>query len=97
MPTPSFRIDFNERLAPDLVLLSKGDLREAADGEMVNLIEGMSVLVWDEDFDERGERDDLFANGIVVRNTSSGLSQRVKWCCQIDENGVRHRSDLRQS
>jgi hypothetical protein len=93
MAAPKIHIDFNDLLAPDLVLLSKGDVCEAADGQIVSLVEGMSVTVWEEDFDERGKRDDLIAQGIVIRNTSTGWSQHVKWCCQIDGNGIRHRSD----
>jgi len=94
MSKPVFRVDFNELVAPDRVLLSKGDEREAQDGQIVAITEGMPVRIWDEDLDEHGNRDDLIADGVAVRNQAADWSQHVRWCCQIDSFGIRHQSDI---
>ena len=92
-PPPTFRVDFNELLEPDLVLLSKGDDLQDSAGRVVTLCEGMPVRVWDEDLGDGGERDDLVADGVVERNRASGWSQHVKWCCRIGPAGISHQSD----
>ncbi len=91
MSLPTFRVDFNELLVSNLVLLSAGDEKEDANGESVVLIEGMRIAVWDEDLDQDGVRDDLIATGVVARNVAGGSA---RWCCLIDERGIRHQSDV---
>jgi hypothetical protein len=94
MSRPTFHVDFNELVDCDLVLLSQKDEREDSDGNFVTLIEGMRVKVWEEDFNDVGERDDLIATGVVVLNKEKGWSQHVKWCCRIDAPGIRHQSEI---
>jgi hypothetical protein len=95
MSLPTFHVDFNELLQPDLVLLSKADEREDSDGNLVTLVEGMRVKVWEIDLSDDGQRDDLVATGAAVRNTAGGWSAYVKWCCLIDESGIQHQSDIK--
>lgn len=87
-------VDFNEMLAPNLVLLSATDSKVAATGEQISLRAGLQVAIYMDDFDEEGSRDDLVAFGVVEANTSAGWAEHVRWCCRIDDQGIRHRSDL---
>jgi hypothetical protein len=90
-----FRVDFNELLEQNLVLLSREDTRLTSSGESVLLHEGLAIEVYDEDLDDEGGPDCLVASGIVERNVSSARwAQHVKWCCRIDSNGIQHESDL---
>lgn len=94
MSRPVFHVDFNELLEPDLVLLSRTDIRQAKDGHAIALAQGMPVRIWDGDVDAHGNRDDLIAEGVAMRNTHGGGSRHVRWCCRIDANGIRHQSDI---
>lgn len=62
---------------------------------MIALVEGMRVLVWDQDVNELGEPDDLVAAGTVARIEAGagGWLKNAMWSCLIDERGIRHRSD----
>jgi len=92
---PVFLVDFNELVEPQVVLLSATDQREDQGGRMITLVEGMRVLVWDQDVNELGERDDLIAAGTVARIEAGagGWPKNAMWSCLIDERGIRHRSD----
>lgn len=92
--TPKFLVDFNEMLEPDLVLLAKKDARTNWLGETVTLRPGMAVDLFMEDFNERGDPDNLVASGTVEENKSSGWGAHVKWCCRINSDGIRHESDV---
>lgn len=62
---------------------------------MITLVEGMRVLVWDQNVNELGERDDLIAAGTVARIEAGagGWPKNAMWSCLIDDRGIRHRSD----
>ena len=95
MDKPKIRVDFNE-LAGNIVLLSQSDTKTDSDGNLVTLHEGMWVTVYDED-EEDGQPDNLIAEGIVVPNPlvkEHPAWAHVKWCCRIDQNGIKHESDL---
>ena len=94
MTKPSFCVDFNEMLEPNLVLLSATDTKIASDGSVVSLSSGVKVIVYMADSDDRGWPDNLVAAGVVEANLSSGWAAHVKWCCRIDANGIRHQSEL---
>ena len=94
MSLPTFHVDFNELVRPDLVLLSKVDQRNDSNGNPVTLVEGMRVRVWEIDIGDDGQRDDLVATGVAVRNQECGWSKHVKWCCLIDAPGIRHQSGI---
>ena len=89
---PVFHVDFNEMIAEDVVLLSAGDHKKDTTGETMQLHEGLLVSVYMPDLDQYGKEDYLLADGVAVRNSSSGWATHVKWCCQVDENGIQARS-----
>ncbi|MBU1360165.1 MAG: hypothetical protein KKC79_00460 [Gammaproteobacteria bacterium] len=91
---PRIAVDFNEMLEPGLVLLSQTDFRMDSSGAMVHLVEGLVVRIFEEDVDHDGRPDHLLAQGRVERTTSkASWSTAAKWCCRIDQNGVRHESE----
>jgi len=49
MDRPRIYVDFNELLEPDLVLLSKTDVRADSSGAEVALVEGLRVYVYEDD------------------------------------------------
>ena len=100
MDKPRIYVDFNEMAAHDIVLLSQEDYKEDSDGNIITFYEGMPVSIYSGDADlVEGEwqPDNLIADGIATRCDLSKISPDwvVKWCCRIDENGIRHESDLR--
>lgn len=94
MRRPVFCVDFNEMVDADTVLLSVEDTKVDASGVPVRLYEGLLISVYMTDLDENGHPDNLIANGIAVRNVSSGWASHVKWCCRIDSDGVRPQSEV---
>lgn len=91
---PVFKVDFNEMVDSDVVLLSAEDFKTDASGVVVPLYEGMYVSLYEDDCNENNEIDDLVANGVVVRNVRMDWSAHVKWCCRIDRDGVRAESKV---
>ena len=89
-----FSVDFNELMAHDLVLFSQKDERENVCGEPIRLYEGLKVDIYTDDGDDKGNRDDLVASGYVTANRT-GYYPYVKWCCQIDEKGIRSESEVK--
>jgi hypothetical protein len=70
---PRLSVDFNELLAPDLVLLSKHDTRLDADGNIVHLYDGLAVAIFsDDNLGPDGKPDNLVATGIVEQNHDKG-------------------------
>ncbi|BAM88767.1 conserved hypothetical protein [Bradyrhizobium oligotrophicum S58] len=94
-PLPRLYVDFNEMLAPDLVLLSRHGAKRDANGEMIHLYEGLVVAIFSDDLDDQGQPDNLVAVGVVERNHDEGWSKHVKWCCRIGPEGIRHESDFK--
>lgn len=94
MTRPKFYVDFNELLTRNLVCLSQEDTKIASSGERIALSEGMEIDVYSDDIDDRGQPDNLVASGVVERNSVGGWTAHIKWNCRIDENGIRHESDL---
>jgi len=91
-------VDFNEMMDDDLVLLSKSDIKQDVNGSGIALFAGKIVQIYDEDFNDEGERDDLWAKGEVELNpyyNTNHWSARAKWCCRIDQNGIRNASDCK--
>jgi hypothetical protein len=88
------RADFNG-LFGDILCLSHKETSSDAEGKEVILYEGMRVTAFDEDGDEQGNRDDLLASGTVERSPEPLRCRGSRWILRIDQNGVRHESDLR--
>ena len=87
--------DFNG-LFSELLCLSHGDTSTDERGTKVTLCAGMKLTAFDQDVDERGKRDDLIASGTVEPSPSWLRCNGSRWVLRIDENGVRHDSDLRK-
>ena len=95
MDKPRIPVDFNE-LAGNIVLLSQGDTKTDAEGNLISFHEGMAIRVYEEN-EENGEPDNLIADGIAILNPlikEHPAWAHVKWCCRIDTNGIRYESEL---
>jgi hypothetical protein len=90
------RADFNG-LFGELLCLSHKDTCEDSEGNLVTLKPGMVLIAFDEDVDENGNRDDLIASGVVERSPWGLRCDGSRWVLRIDQNGVRHHSDLRSN
>ncbi|WP_162590691.1 hypothetical protein [Variovorax sp. PBL-E5] len=94
MKSPRILVGFNEMLEPNLVLLSKTDTRANSSGATVLLSEGLSVHIYEDDTGLDGQPDNLLADGVVEKNKSKlNWARSAKWCCRIDERGIRHESE----
>jgi hypothetical protein len=91
---PLFYVDFNELMDFNIVLLSQTDIKKNTEGNDVRLFEGLPVSIYSDDVGVDGKLDNLVAEGIVVPNRFTEHFGHVKWCCQIDQNGIRHQSDI---
>ena len=89
MDKARIRVDFNEFDNP--MPISQTDLIIDSDGNEIMLSESLPVYLYEEDYDEFDRKDCLIADGITVRNPNK--SSIAKWCCQIDQSGIRHESD----
>jgi hypothetical protein len=87
------RADFNG-LFGELLCLSFKDTCEDANGNLVTLQAGMVLTAFDEDADEHGNRDDLIATGTVEHSPWRLRCNGSRWALRIDQNVVRHESDL---
>jgi hypothetical protein len=90
------RADFNG-LFGELLCLSHEDTCKDVDGNLVALRNGMLLIAFEEDVDEHGNRDDLIASGIVEPSAPWLRCNGSRWALRIDQNGVRHESDLQSS
>jgi hypothetical protein len=92
---PILYVDFNEMLELNLVLLSPADEKADVHGKAVLLREGLEVTVCMDDLDSAGNIDTLVASGVVEMNRSTvSWAVHVKWCCRLDDCGIRHESEL---
>jgi hypothetical protein len=96
MDHPKVRADFNG-LFGDILCLSHEDTCLDENGVVFHLREGLTLTAYDEDADENGNRDDLIAHGVVESAPDWLQSHGSKWVLRIDENGVLHESDMRES
>lgn len=96
LQTPRLYADFNGYFG-EYLCLSHSDTCKTSDGEIVTLREGMIVTAYDDDIDENGEKDDLIATGVVEPSPEPLACQGSRWILRIDENGVRHESDIRDT
>jgi hypothetical protein len=93
---PRLYADFNGYFG-DVLCLSHSNESRTEDGRVVTLKEGMIVTAYDEDVDDQGKRDYLFATGVVRPSRPSLACRGSVWMLEIDANGLRHESDLTQS
>ena len=57
MDKPRIKVDFNERMEPDLVLISKTDVRTDSDGNSIKLFSGAFVYLYEYNKYEDGEEE----------------------------------------
>jgi hypothetical protein len=88
------RADFNG-LFGNLLCLSHGDSCKDESGAEVVLRAGMELTAFDEDVNERGERDDLIASGTVKASPEWLACKGSRWVLEIDAEGVKHESELK--
>jgi len=89
--------DFNAYLMwgyDEPVPLSRTDDVIDSNGDQILLSEGVDIRIYEIDYDIFNRQDNLYADGIVVRNLDSpaGYSD-FKWWFQINEAGIKHESD----
>lgn len=89
-----FRADFNEMIDFETIMFSQHDQKANIHGTIITIIEGMMVILIEEDFDQSGNLDNVIATGTITKNHNNDFSSHVKWCCKIDTNGIRHESEL---
>jgi hypothetical protein len=95
MDRPRIHVDFNEMVEENLVLLSKENSKRDSAGNLIEMLEGKKVYIYDDDVDDLGNPDPLVADGIIELNTHNDWSRNVRWCCRINESGILHLSDLK--
>ena len=91
--SPRLSADFNG-LFGDLLCLAHSDVCPDENGVEVLLQENMIATAYEEDEDVDGRRDDLVATGVVQRSPEWLSCRGSVWCLKIDENGVRHQSQI---
>jgi hypothetical protein len=91
-------VDFNEMVTGNIVLLSKDDTKIDSDGNIIKFYEGMPISIYSDD-EENGLTDNLIADGIATKYDlgNNKYWNHVKWCCKIDNNGIRHESSLKNN
>ena len=89
MDRPRVRVDFNEMVEPDLVLLAQSDEVVDSAGSLLRLAEGLAIHIYTEDPGDNSEPDALIADGTVERNVFGGWTSAAKWNCRIDARGIR--------
>lgn len=85
--------DFNGTFG-DLLRLSHGPTSSRESGEEVVLSSGMVLTAYTDDLDERDQRDDLVATGVGEPSPDWLQCRGSIWSPRIDENGVRHESEI---
>jgi hypothetical protein len=84
---PRIKVDFNELIEKDFVLLSQTDERIDSEGNVVQLIAGEKVYIYEYNKYEDGEQELFVADGIVELN-STVTNKKAKWSCRIDGSGI---------
>jgi len=86
-PTPRVRVDFNELVGPDLVLLARSDLVNCEDGGELLLRPGLPVIAFEYNKYSDGTQEYLYVRGLAERNdpTVSGeWTRNAQWCCRFE-------------
>lgn len=89
---PKIEVNFNEIIDDFKILLSQSDMIIDSEGNEILLKEGLEIDIFEPDYDEQNNRDDIVASGFVTECISP-LYKQVKWCCKIDKKGIKHISD----
>lgn len=92
MYRPRISVNFNEMVESNLVLLSKTDEVTDSSGAAIQLADGLPVYVYEYSDYGNGEEELLVADGVAVTNDpalNGDWTATAKWCCRIDERGIR--------
>ena len=99
MNEPRLKVDFNELVEHNLVLLSQDDIKIDSLGNKILLKEGLKVKIYEEDLDQNDKPDYLIAEGIVEKNpeylNQNSWTSACKWNCRIGPNGIRNISEIK--
>lgn len=76
-----------------LLCLSHKETLMKFDGEEIDAEEGTVAVAREQDADENGQRDDLLAQGTILRSPDWLQCRGSKWCLKIDDRGIYHQSD----
>lgn len=87
--------DFNG-LFGDLLCLSHSDNATREDGAQIELREGMDVVAFEKDVDDRGDPAFLVARGKTILSPVELQHAGSRWCLRVDEQGVRHVATVRR-
>jgi len=87
------RADFNG-LFGTVLCLSHHESGQDANGDAVALHSGTFASAFDDDSDDEGRPDRLIASGLVERPPPWLTHTPSRWVLLIDENGVRHQSEI---
>jgi hypothetical protein len=93
LQSPRLYADFNGFFG-DLLCLSHNAVCNDENGAEVALRSGIIVTAYDDDTNDEGRRDNLIATGVVAPSPEYMSCRGSRWVLRIDENGVRHESDL---
>jgi len=88
MDKPRIKVDFNECIEKDFVLLSKTDQRIDSEGNLVELYGGAEVSLFEFNHYEDGTREYLLAEGVAELNQLQ-VTPVAKWGCRINHNGIK--------
>lgn len=83
---PRVRVDFNELVGSDLVLLAKTDRVQCEDGSELTLHAGLSVIAYEYNEYADGTTEYLYVQGCAERNdpTLNGeWTRSAIWCCRF--------------
>ena len=89
---PKIEVNFNEIIDDFKILLSQSDMIIDSEGNEILLKECLEIDIFEPDYDEQNNRDDIVASGFVTECVNP-LYKQVKWCCKIDKKGIKHISD----
>jgi len=93
MTPPRLWADFNG-LFGEYLCISHGDTCRDETGAEIVLRSGIRATAFCEDSDDQGRPDKLIASGIVKPAAPGMVGHRSRWVLHIDQDGVRHESDL---
>jgi hypothetical protein len=88
---PRIRVDFQERLEDNLVLLSKTDAKVNSADEMIEFVAGKTVAIYEHNLYDDGLEEYLLADGIVELNEhyqTNHWTSVCKWNCRINDKGI---------
>ena len=87
-PPSRVYVDFMKTDAQGRILLVCIGTKRDLHNQGITLAEGMALNVYSDDANERGERDDLVADGVVQYN-----AEAKEWVLAVDPTTIRHESD----